>query len=166
VINNLNSLDDLVEKKVKKLKHKGFDIDFRRLNSNPGHGEFTIKGRFNEAEFSYSQDLNFSNLNLKKEGDTVTIKAMEGELMHVCVNDKFYFSHDVREVIPTGEHPEAFEFGKDALSAVKEYLKQKTPEAVQLMDGYISRTLMVPDARPEFRSNKDIFDKFDLDVKD
>ncbi len=165
MINNLNSLDDLVEKKAKKVTCRGFDVQFRRLNSNPGHGELVIKGTFNDAEFSYSKDLDFTQLNLKKDGESVSIKEMKGSLMHVCVNDKYYFSHDLGEVIPTGERPEAFEFGENALNAIQEYLKQKAPEAVQLMEGYVSRTLMVPDARPEFRSNKEIFDKFDLRVK-
>jgi hypothetical protein len=116
----------------------------------------------------------FRHINLQKHGNILQIYADKDGIQHISVNDRNYNTPlpgaKKKESWETkteseDERDDALTFGKEVLDAVEKYLQNKVPALMELINGYYSRSLMAPESQPQYRSNKEIFDKFDLTLK-
>ncbi|MEM2916414.1 MAG: hypothetical protein QXT19_03610 [Candidatus Woesearchaeota archaeon] len=178
---SLKALDDLVKKEIKKIKlRNGFTISFTEIPTYPGQGSFEIKGKLNDADLRYCHSYHSISgpvsLTLMKDGDSIIINADAEGINSVTVNDRRYDSgryslfqiEDTYKCVPAYsendlEKEDAFEFGRKALEAAKRKIALNAPGALELIEGYCSRTLLPPEENPNLRTNAEIFAKFKLD---
>ncbi|MEM4254176.1 MAG: hypothetical protein QXR48_02205 [Candidatus Woesearchaeota archaeon] len=178
---SLKVLDELVKKEIKKIRlRNGFTISFSDMPTYPGQGSFEITGKLNGADIRYRHQYHSLSgpvsLHLMKDGDSIIINADAEGINSVMVNDRRYDSgkycffevEDTFQCVPAYsendlEKEDAFEFGRKALEAAKRKIALNAPGALELIEGYCSRTLLPPEENPNLRTNAEIFAKFKLD---
>ncbi len=180
------ALDDFVKAEIAKIKPLGgFAVSFSVLDAYPGQGEFTITGCLNGASIEYRHKRDDGsaiggpiNLKLLKDGDSIIIKAKKDGVFSMNVNDRRYdkpgtlmSALEEDEFLPkpdfadNSEMDEVFEFGKKAIYSVRAAIERYVPGALDLIEGYFSRSLLPPEENPDLRTNAEIFAKFNLDTK-
>jgi len=168
---SLDRLDEIVKKAIREIKApEGIKVKFHKPRA-PGDGYFYAEGRINDMKFSYQHGAEDIEIILKDKDDIIYIEADEGEVYTVFVNDREYnraCECDPEKWKPLDEDAEttqAIEFGIEKLKDVREYLKEKVPEFLCLIDGYFSRSLLPLEDQPAIRSNEEIFEKFSAKLK-
>ncbi|MEK6849292.1 MAG: hypothetical protein AABY01_01840, partial [Nanoarchaeota archaeon] len=184
---SLKSLDELIKMEAGKVVlPKKWKASFSSYGT-PGDGTFYVEGFMNNFAFSYNVKTEEAvSLELKQDADIISVTGKKGVVELMRLNDLTYFNNDKslskaiddfhkvvaeemdmpvpvrRQSEHDVEQAEALRFGQQALNAVKKYVQLEAPALTNLMNGYFSRSLMDFSAQPGMKTNKEIFDCFNL----
>ena len=178
MIKNLAELDALVEIEHKKHKYSDFGFSFYK-NHRPGEGHFLVSCKFNSAQLEYRREVNKENVSLLRDGDSIVVRIDEGLVQSVSINERYYTNPETsvlkefksalgiqeNEDIDS-EKRQVIKFGEHAYSAALKYLKTRIPDAINLIEGYFSRSLLPPESQPALRTNEEILARFNLHIPD
>jgi hypothetical protein len=174
LVGNEQALDKLVRNEIKKIHlPKGWKAGFSP-SKTPGRGSFNVSGEWNNAKFKYDHEPDQeSYIRLKKKGDEIFINTTDGGIYSIDINDCDYvnpaniFCGQEKDSWQEKtnyeiERDEALEFADKIVKGFNQHLEKNAKPLANLIKDYYTRRLMHPEARDTPRSNKHIYDNFDL----
>jgi hypothetical protein len=174
LVENDKQLDKLVRKEIKKIKlPKGWKAEFSP-SKTPGRGDFHVYGIWNGAKFKYEREVeDESYITLKKDGHEIFINTDNEGIYSVHVNDFTYtnpensFCEREKQDWKEKTHEEiecdlALDFGRRVVKNIQQHLTRVARPLVKLIDVYYSGGFIHPESRHKHRSNREVYDKFDL----